>query len=82
MGYPEHWEFSFEHMQNAEAKLWDAHDKYWDSMGHMSEASDELVTEYAVLANEVRDERIAFQDDPNYVPDFEGLRRKVTLLEE
>ena len=82
MGYPEHWEFSFEHMEKAEEKIWEAHDKYWDSMGHMSEASDELVVNHPVIANNIRDERLKFQDNPNYTPDFDGLRRQVTLLEE
>ena len=81
-GYPEHFELTFEHMKNAEDDLWAAHDLYWDCMGHMAEASDELVAEYGEMANTIRDARLLLQNDPNYAPDFDGMRRAITLLPE
>lgn len=80
-GYPEHFELCFDRMEGASAELWLAHDKFHDCMAHMAEAADELVSKYAELANRIRDERLKLQDDPNYWPDFDGLRRAVTLLE-
>ena len=81
-GYPEHFEFAFEQMKDAEDQVWEAHDLYWDAMGHMAEASDELVAEYGEMANTIRDSRLLLQNDPNYSPDFDGMRRAITLLPE
>jgi len=79
-GYPQHFEMVFDHMENADELLWKAHDHWWDCMGHMAEASDEIVEQCAVLANDIRAARLEVQRDPNHWPDFNGLRRRVTLL--
>ena len=43
------------------------------AMGHMAEASDELVKEYPFYASLVRDERKRLEADFDYAPDWEGL---------
>ena len=78
-GYPEHFELCFDRMEEASNELWLAHDKYWDCMAHMAEASDEVVEKFAEIANLIRSERLKLQEDPNYWPDFDGLRRKLTI---
>ena len=81
-GYPAHFEMVFERMADASEALWLAHDHWWDCMGHMAEAADEIVERCAATANAIRDERLQVQADPNYWPDFNGLRRRITLLED
>ena len=41
--------------------------------GHMSEAEDELITEHIEQANLIRDERIKYQYDEEYIIPFDGL---------
>ncbi len=38
----------------------------WLAIGHLAEASDELLKEYPDLANQVRDERKRYESDPAY----------------
>lgn len=59
------------------------------AMGHMSEASDELVELMPEEANAVRDERIKIEDSlrtgESYIPDFDDLMLTVAsgaMLEE
>ena len=80
MGYPEHMELSFDHMDSAEGEIRDRLLKYWRSMGHMAEASDETIGKYYDLANAIRDERLKFQEDPNYKPLFDKLICDATVL--
>lgn len=47
------------------------------ALGHMAEASDELVKEYPKYAAIVRKERKKLEDDPDYTPDFEELIKTV-----
>lgn len=81
-GYPEHFSICLDRLEGAGEKLWRVHDRYWDSMGHMAEASDELVVKWPIIANAIRDERLRLQDDPNHRPDFNKLRRMITLAEQ
>ena len=42
-------------------------------MGHLAEAEDELVKEYPLLANIVRDERLLLETNKEYDIDFKNL---------
>ena len=46
---------------------------YWYAMGHLAEAEDELVKEYPLLANIVRDERLLLETNKEYDIDFKNL---------
>ena len=40
----------------------------WLAVGHMAEASDELLEEYSDLANQIRKVRVAYIDDARFDP--------------
>lgn len=82
MGYPQHYEFVFAHMAEAEEEVWKVWDKWQDSLAQMAEASDEILKFHEDLANEVREHRVQFESDPNYKPPFNELRRKSQVMEE
>ena len=80
LGYPEHFDLAWEHLTVAEACVRDAVLRRWRLMGHLAEASDESVGEWPELASAIRDERLKFQEDPNYRPEFERLMLLATEL--
>jgi hypothetical protein len=53
----------------------------WLAVGHMAEASSELVFGYPQQANRIRDERIALMKDAlNYLPPFLELIEELNNL--
>jgi len=52
---------------------------YWIALAHMAEAEDELVSEFEEMADLVRVERKAWEDDPAYRVDFLGLILEVAM---
>jgi len=45
----------------------------WYAVGHMAEASDELMADHPELAKTVRESRLRFMDDPTENIDIDGL---------
>lgn len=68
---------ALKHISQASILLSEAHQGYpthlFYSLGHLAEASDELVKEYPAYAEMVRAERKKLEVDHDYTPDFEGL---------
>lgn len=52
----------------------------WFVIGHLAEAEAETVREYPELANEIREQRIAWNEDESIVIPFEELLAKIDEL--
>lgn len=91
-GYPSHEKMMFNELDKGNTALEKAYLVYLDSMAHIDMASCELVgnllnlprnwqIEMIELANEIRAQRLLYQDDPTKIPDFDGLRLKIKKLQ-
>jgi 8-oxo-dGTP pyrophosphatase MutT (NUDIX family) len=54
----------------------------WLAIGHLGEASDEALQKYPALANEIREHRIKYMDDPGHVVPVMKLIAKASALTE
>lgn len=74
-------ECALKHLSQASILLSEAHQGYpthlFYSLGHMAEASDELVKEYPKYAEMIRAERKKLEENPEYSPDFDTLLNTV-----
>lgn len=52
---------------------------FFYALGHLAEASDELLQLYPQHAAMVRAERKALEADVNYAPDFDGMIKKIDV---
>jgi hypothetical protein len=50
---------------------------YWDALGHMAQAEDEVLQIMPEEAAMIRSARKRWEDDPRIVPDFRALMYKV-----
>lgn len=90
-GYPERLKILIQSLRVAEAKINEAFQKYCKTLSHLDMAAGELLgnnahgttidKKHVDLANSIREERLKFQDDPLYVPDFEKLLTETQLLQ-
>jgi len=51
-------------------------------VGHLAEASDELLDKYPKFANEIRQHRLQFMENHNYLIPFKELLEKVCAMRE
>jgi hypothetical protein len=91
-GYPDHKKLMFNELTEGNKDLEQAYLIYMDSIAQLDMASCELVgdmsklpeewgIEMIELANEIRNARLLFQDDPTRAPDFDALRIAVKRLQ-
>ena len=92
-GYPEHSTLMYQEFTEANKTLEEGYVLFWDSLGQLDMASNELVgshfsdldshgqIELIELANKIRAARIAFQEDSEKVPDFDKLRIEVQKVQ-
>ena len=92
LGYPEHHELCIEEIVAGNKNLEELYLKYMDSCAHMDMGSIEMAGDIVSLdkryadkilniANEIRKQRISFQNDINQVPKFDELRLEIKHLE-
>jgi len=92
LGYPDHKQLLFNELTLSDKAVEAAFIKYSDAVAQMDMASCELVgdlkglsadyqTDIVELANSIRAARLALQDDPMQVPDFDELRITVKKLQ-
>jgi hypothetical protein len=54
----------------------------WLAVGHMAEASDELLRDYPTLAHEVRAARLTFMENDDLPVDIMDLIDRISMMEE
>ena len=92
LGYPDHEPLMFTELIKSNKAVEEAYSYYWDSLGQLDMASCELVgnmidleegyqVQIIELANEIRAERLLFQEDPTKVPNWNKLRVDVQKLQ-
>jgi hypothetical protein len=92
LGYPNHEPLMFRELKKSNKALEEAFMYYSDSLAQLDMASCELVgdmtdfdepyqVQMITLANEIRMQRILFQEDPTKVPKWDDLRLKVQKLQ-
>lgn len=92
LGYPNHEALMFKEFTKSNKALEEAFILYSDSLSQLDMASCELVgdmndleegyqVQMLTLANEIRKERLLFQEDPTKVPNWDSLRLKVQKLQ-
>lgn len=92
LGYPNHEPLMFTELIKANKALEEAFSYYWDSLAQLDMASCELVgnmsdlnegyqVQIIELANEIRSQRILFQEDPTKIPNWNQLRIDVQRLQ-
>lgn len=68
---------ALKHISQASILVSESHQGYpthlFYALGHLAEASDELIKEYPVYAALVREERKRLEADPSYAPNFDEL---------
>lgn len=92
--YPDHGVLSFNEFTKANKVIEEAFCLYWDSLGNLDQASCELIggndfvdlphgfqLEMIELANKIRTQRINFQADSSYIPEWNKLRIEIQKLE-
>lgn len=52
----------------------------WLAIGHMSEAEDELLAKYPEQANQIREHRKAYEEDPDYITPILEIIDDLTAL--
>lgn len=58
------------------------HEHFFVAIGHLAEASDELVAQYPEIASRIRDERLKLWDDRSYSPPLLDLAMELDALPE
>lgn len=94
MKYPDHAALCFNEFTKANKNIEEAYCLYWDSLGHLDQASCELIggndfidlpkgyqAEMIELANKIRIQRINYQNDLSFVPEWNKLRIDIQKLE-
>ena len=88
-GYPTRTKLLTHSMQVAEDAIGKAYKQCYKALAHMDMAAGELLgneadkitSEQLAIANAIRSERLKLQDDPLYIPDFEGLMVRLQALQ-
>lgn len=90
--YPEHGTLLYNQFIEANKTIEQGYIMFWDSLGQLDMASNQLIgnlinlpesfqIQMINLANEIRQERILFQENSNHVPDFDKLRLNIQKLQ-